>query len=116
MVGAESVRNKAHDYVGQCTTNWRGQEAQTGLDGRNLLDILEEQCLEGLCRGECAPDDENAGANDTEYAVPPQRIGDDSWAAKFFLSTNPKDEGWDQNDTKDESTKRLWIFDLVGPF
>ena len=95
MVSAESVCNEAHDYVSQCTTNGRRQEAQTRLDGRNLLDILEEQRLVGFCGGECAPDDEHASTDDTEYAVPPQGVGNDSRAAESFLSTNPKDEGWD---------------------
>lgn len=71
VVSAESVRNEAHDYISQRTADWRGQEAQTRLDGRDLLDVLEEQCLIGLCGIECAPDDENAGTDDTEYAVPP---------------------------------------------
>jgi hypothetical protein len=71
------------------------------LDRGELLDVLEEEGVVGFDGVEDAPCDEYADADYTEDLVAPERVGDDGRTSESLLSTNPKDERWDECDCSD---------------
>lgn len=63
--------DQTHHDVRDSACDWRRQEANGGLNSRDLLDVLEEKSQESLDRVEYTPYHEDADADGGKDTVAP---------------------------------------------
>ena len=88
-VAAQPVDNQAHEQTHDYPRDDAGAISETGLEGREPLDALEEEVGDLLKGVEGAPDEEDVDADGCEDAVAPEAVGDQSRSAGSLLSLDP---------------------------